>query len=124
MGQLQLGKVHTNRRRLSGMPPIMVLQKAESLAISGDSEENLISQNFNPGTFHSHGKTFLQPPGARTYRMSSQTSQAHTEAVSFVEEHSNRMLEAQITKLVDKAIIDPNQDDDKAADKLIRDINL
>jgi hypothetical protein len=34
------------------------------------------------------------------------------------------MLEAQITKLVDKAIIDPNQDDDKAADKLIRDINL
>jgi len=34
------------------------------------------------------------------------------------------MLEAQITKLVEKGSLDPNQDEEKAADKLIRDINL
>ena len=63
-----------------------------------------ISPFIKSGTHISHGKHFLNEHKQKPelYRMSSQPSQAHIQAVDMVESHAQKTLEAEIKRLVER----------------------
>ena len=63
-----------------------------------------ITSDIRSGTHIEQGRQFLneQKPKHQLYRMSSQTSQAHLDAVGAVEKHALKTLEAEIKRLVER----------------------
>ena len=63
-----------------------------------------ITSDIRSGTHIEQGRQFLneQKPKHQLYRMSSQTSQAHLDAVGAVEKHAFKTLEAEIKRLVER----------------------
>ena len=63
-----------------------------------------IASDIKSGTHIAHGRQFLNEHKQRPelYRMSSQPSQAHIDAVGAVENHAFRTLEAEIKRLVER----------------------
>ena len=63
-----------------------------------------ITSEIKSGTHITQGRQFLneQKPNHQLYRMSSQTSKAHLDAVGAVESHAIKTLEAEIKRLVER----------------------
>ena len=77
----------------------------EYVKISRDlqsEDQNEFDGHFQTGTVRYKGRTFLSPTStAKEFKLSPKTSRAHVEAMSFVEEQSNKLLEAKMHKLIE-----------------------